>query len=110
MSFFSRLLTGLTGGPAEPLPPDAVLIDVRSAGEFSSGHIAGARNIPLEALGQRIQGAVPDRNAAILVYCRSGMRSGQARALLQNMGYQQVINGGSVSSLALRMQRQIQRD
>jgi phage shock protein E len=108
MSFFSNLLSGLMGGPAEPLPTDAVLIDVRSATEFSGGHISGALNLPLDTLGQQIQCVVPDQNAAILVYCRSGMRSGQALALLRNMGYQKVINGGSVGSLALRMQRQIQ--
>jgi phage shock protein E len=108
MSFFSKLLSGLKGSPGEPLPADAVLIDVRSAGEFASGHISGALNIPLDVLGQKVQRAAPDPAAPLLVYCRSGMRSAQARTLLQSMGYQQVINGGSVGSLALRMHRPIE--
>ena len=98
----------MTGGSAEPLPADAVLIDVRSPGEFASGHLAGAQNIPLEALGQRVARAVPDHDTPIVVYCRSGMRSGQARSVLTQLGYRQVINGGALGALALRMQRPVQ--
>ena len=109
MSFFSRLLSGLSGRPADPLPIDPLLIDVRSAGEFSSGHLSGALNIPLESLPERIKDAVPDSNTVILVYCRSGMRSEKARALLQDMGYGQVTNGGALASLARRMEDVVKR-
>ena len=107
MSFFSNLLGVFTGAPAEPIPPNALLIDVRSHGEFASGHIEGALNVPLESVSHDFRRVSPDPLAPVVVYCRSGMRSSQARSILRGMGYQQVINGGSVGSLAARMDRDI---
>ena len=107
MSFFSNLLGVFTGAPAEAIPPNALLIDVRSRSEFASGHIEGAMNVPLESVSNDVRRIAPDPLAPVVVYCRSGMRSSQARSILHGMGYQQVINGGSVSALAARMHREI---
>ena len=79
----------------------ALLIDVRTPGEFAAGNIPGAINIPVEALEGRLDevkrlfGADPAR--PIVVYCRSGRRSGIARDLLLEAGYARVINFGGLA-------------
>jgi rhodanese-related sulfurtransferase len=62
----------------------ALLLDVRTAEEFASGHVAGALNIPVHELGGRM-GEVP-RDRAVVVYCRSGGRSAAAAAMLRGAG------------------------
>jgi phage shock protein E len=79
----------------------AVIIDVRTAQEFSSGHIEGAVNIPYEQIGQGIatlKGLAKD--SPILVYCRSGRRSAIARATLEQQGYTRILDGGAIDALA----------
>lgn len=75
----------------------AVIIDVRSPGEFSAGHAAGSRNIPLGELERGIQDLDHDR--WVIVCCASGTRSGLARRWLRNHGFRQVLNGGSWRNL-----------
>ncbi|MGH1342981.1 MAG: rhodanese-like domain-containing protein [Nannocystales bacterium] len=74
----------------------AALIDVRSPEEFASGHIEGARNIPVGEIGAR-SSEVGDKEAPVVVYCRSGMRSAQAKATLDSAGFTQVHNLGGMS-------------
>lgn len=74
----------------------AVLIDVRSPEEFGSGHIDGARNIPVGEIGQRTA-EVGDKDKPVVVYCRSGMRSSQAKSTLESAGFTQVHNLGGMS-------------
>lgn len=77
----------------------AMLIDVRSAEEFAQGHLVGAINIShTEVVPQLVQRDV-DPSREIVVYCRSGNRSGQAQTALRNAGFSRVINGGALSSL-----------
>ena len=64
---------------------DLQLIDVRTAGEYAEGHLAKAKLIPLQELGQRL--AEIDKSKPVLLYCRSGHRSGNALKLLQGKGY-----------------------
>lgn len=71
----------------------ALLVDVRSADEFSAGHIHNAVNIPVGELDQRMAELPTDR--AIVVYCASGMRSGRALALLQRSGRDDVYDLGA---------------
>lgn len=94
---------------SEPLPEQATLIDVRSPGEFASGHLDDAIHLPLDQLGHHIGNAAPDKAVPIVVYCQSGARSASARQQLIGMGYQQVVNGGGIHSLAGRMNRKIVR-
>jgi rhodanese-related sulfurtransferase len=61
------------------------LVDVRSPGEFREGRLAGAKNIPLDQLEQRV-GEI-GKEKAVIVYCRSGMRSAQALKGLRARGY-----------------------
>jgi phage shock protein E len=77
------------------LAQGALVIDVRSAGEFAGGHLAAAINLPLEELTEKIPGRVPDRGRVLLLHCLSGTRSGIARRRLLALGYTQVFNLGS---------------
>ncbi|MCC6995380.1 MAG: rhodanese-like domain-containing protein, partial [Deltaproteobacteria bacterium] len=64
----------------------ALLLDVRTAGEFAGGHIEGALNIPVQELGQRL-GELGDKARPIVVYCRSGKRSSRAASMLKGAGH-----------------------
>jgi len=68
-----------------------VLIDVRESDEWDAGHIPGAKHVPRGYLESRIEGAVPDRSANIVLYCASGNRSALAAHTLQELlGYEHV--------------------
>ena len=73
----------------------ALVIDVRSAGEFNSGHLASAINIPLDEIETALPKRVPDKKQVLLLHCRSGMRSGMAKSQLNGMGYTNAFNLGS---------------
>lgn len=77
----------------------ALVIDTRSPGEFASGHIEGAVNIPYNVIERSIENLSADKDAPIVVYCHSGARSGHARKTLLGMGYTQVVNGGSLRNM-----------
>jgi len=70
------------------------LIDVRTAEEYSDGHLAGAKLIPVREIGKRL--AEIDKKKPVLLYCRSGHRSGNALKILQEQGYTEAkhIEGG----------------
>ena len=70
----------------------ATLIDVREQVEWDAGHIPGALFIPLGQLDKEIAAAVPDKDTEIIMQCRSGARSGRGTALLQELGYTNVVN------------------
>lgn len=75
----------------------AQIIDVRSQREYSSGHIKGSINIPLNELSNntpRIKQDVP-----LIACCASGMRSASAKGILSQLGYPEVYNGGGWESL-----------
>src|SRR5215218_3677999 len=68
-----------------------VLIDVRESEEWDAGHIPGAKHVPRGHLESRIEGAVPDRSANVVLYCASGNRSAlAAHTLKQLLGYKNV--------------------
>ena len=77
----------------------AILVDVRSEGEFSSGALEGADNHPVQGLPQSLIDAGITLDDNIIVYCRSGRRSAQAKALLQAAGFKLVLDGGAMSAL-----------
>lgn len=95
--------------PAATPPEGAVLIDVRTRGEFAGGHIAGSLNLPLDELPARIASVAPDKDAPLLLFCASGARSGRAAAFLAGQGYTQVHNGGGVGTVAVQLGLTIQR-
>jgi len=73
----------------------AALLDVRSPAEFAGGHVSGAVNIPVDQLPGGASKLDPQR--AVVVYCRSGMRSAKAAKLLRQSGFQTVHDMGSIS-------------
>lgn len=76
----------------------AIILDVRSKGEFAGGHIKGAVNIPVDTLRNNLS-KLKDKNQPIITCCASGMRSASAKNILLSNGYTQVYNGGGWSSL-----------
>jgi len=77
----------------------ALLIDVRTSGEFEQGHIEGALNIPWEQTGTLISAIGADKNRPVVVYCRSGNRSGKAKAVLEQSGYTNIFNATGYEAL-----------
>jgi rhodanese-related sulfurtransferase len=73
-----------------------ILLDVRTEEEYAEKHIEGAILIPEFELGRRAASELPDKDALILVYCRSGQRSESAARTLASLGYTQVYDFGGI--------------
>lgn len=76
----------------------AFLVDVRTPGEYKGGSVKGAVNIPLDRISKELAKFKGKKN--IVVFCRSGNRSGQAKMILERNGVENVFNGGTVSKVA----------
>src|SRR5437016_2005300 len=75
----------------ELIDEGVTIIDVRGSEEFATGHLPGAKSIPRGHLESRIDAAVPDRSAQVILYCASGSRSAYAaRTLSEDLGFEQV--------------------
>ncbi|HQY10752.1 MAG TPA: rhodanese-like domain-containing protein [Ferruginibacter sp.] len=93
-----NILQQLFGGSSQvdlkaKIEEGAFLVDVRTPGEYSSGHVKGSVNIPLDSVTQQIAQFKDKKN--IIVFCRSGNRSGQAKMILEQNGFTNVVNGGT---------------
>ena len=98
------LLSGLFGSKIdvqELIGRDALIVDVRSPGEFSGGHIKGSRNIPLGQIRDRVE-RFQKMGKPVILCCASGNRSGQATRILKAEGIE-AYNGGGWRSLAARL-------
>ena len=73
-----------------------VVVDVRTREEYDGGHIENAVLVPNESIGSEMPEALPDKEATLLVYCRSGRRSKDAAQKLLKLGYQSVYDFGGV--------------
>ncbi|GGX37905.1 rhodanese-like domain-containing protein [Undibacterium squillarum] len=76
-----------------------LVLDVRSAEEFATGHLPKAKNIPLQELAQRIAELEKSRNNVVITVCKSGVRSASAASVLTKAGFAQVfsLEGGTDS-------------
>ena len=74
-----------------------IILDVRTAQEYSEKHIPGAINIPNETIGTEDIPELPDKEQLILVYCRSGNRSKQASEKLVKLGYTNIVEFGGIN-------------
>jgi rhodanese-related sulfurtransferase len=83
---------------AELVKKGAIIVDVRSKGEFASGHIKNSINIPVDQLSNNLS-RLKDKSKPIITCCASGMRSASAANILKNAGYVEVFNGGGWMSL-----------
>jgi phage shock protein E len=75
---------------------EVVVVDVRTREEHESGHIENAVLVPNESIGSEMPEALPDKEATLLIYCRSGRRSKEAAQKLLSLGYQNVYDFGGV--------------
>lgn len=82
---------------------EAIIIDVRTKGEYDSGAIPGSKNIPLQVIASRIA-EIKTLNKPIITCCASGMRSGSAATILRSNGIE-VINGGGWFSLSQKLEQ-----
>lgn len=76
----------------------AIVLDVRTKGEYGSGHIKGSVNIPVDQLQKNLQ-KFKDKKRTIITCCESGMRSASAKGILTSNGFINVHNGGRWASL-----------
>jgi rhodanese-related sulfurtransferase len=83
---------------AELVKEGAIILDVRSKGEFAGGHIKGSINISVDTLKSNLD-KLKNKNNPIITCCASGMRSASAKSILKANGYTKVYNGGGWSSL-----------
>lgn len=92
--------TTACASPGEPIVLDesTVIIDVRTADEFASGHLDGAINIDVQEASFDTLVSELDVNGTYIVYCRSGNRSGQAIERMTAFGFTDLTNGGSVEN------------
>ena len=77
---------------------DYIILDVRTEEEFAQGHIPGAMLIPDYAIREKAETALPDKDALILVYWRSGRRSKNAAQILAELGYSNIREFGGIMS------------
>jgi len=100
MGFFDFLMGSSTSNEelTKLIQEGAMLVDVRSPGEFSTGSAKGAVNIPLDNVGNSLNKF--KNKSYIIVFCRSGNRSGQAKSILERNGFTNVTNGGTWDQVA----------
>lgn len=98
MGLFGNLFGGQSQkNVKEMLANGAVIIDVRTPQEFQGGNVKGSKNIPLDRIESEAK-KIKAMNKPVVVCCASGMRSGQAKSILQRHGIE-VENAGSWHSL-----------
>ena len=83
-----KLVSGHGGG--------YILVDVRTAGEYNGGYIPSAINIPHTVIGNNLP--TQDRSTQIVLYCRSGIRSNNARQTLEKLGFTNILDFGGIGS------------
>jgi phage shock protein E len=94
MGFFKNIFGGGNNeNRASIVKEGAFLVDVRSAGEFAGGNVKGSINIPLDQVANQLSKFKGKEQ--IVVFCRSGNRSSQAKSILEKNGFTNVTNGGT---------------
>jgi rhodanese-related sulfurtransferase len=97
LQFIKKLFAGTSVNFKELVNKGAVIVDVRSAQEYRTGHVSGSKNIPLDIIRNKIAD-LKKINKPVITVCRSGARSGAARNILKSSGIE-VYNGGPWTSL-----------
>jgi rhodanese-related sulfurtransferase len=99
MSFLRKLFGLAPAADFKALAKEgAIILDVRTKGEFQGGHIKNAINIPVDSLSSNLS-KLKNKGNPIITCCASGMRSGSAKSILKSKGYERVYNGGAWTSL-----------
>jgi phage shock protein E len=98
MNIFKKLFGGAPAADLGSLIKEgAFLVDVRTPGEFVAGHVKGSVNIPLDKVAAQL--SLFKNKKHIIVFCRSGNRSSQAKSVLNQHGFTNVVNGGTWSNV-----------
>lgn len=87
---------------AQLIKEGAIILDVRTTSEFSSGHINGSINIPLDKIIHNVA-KLKGKNKPIITCCASGIRSASAKSILQSNGISNVYNGGAWHRLNMKI-------
>ncbi len=77
---------------------EIVIIDVRTLDEWNAGHLATAEHLQLDRVAESIDTVVLNKNQQVYLYCRSGNRSGQAKIIMDSLGYTNVTNAGGLDN------------
>ena len=96
MQITPKLITGEQA--LEMLSEDVLIVDVRNQNEFDAGHIEHAILLPADKIAAQASAILPDKNQAIILYCRSGARSSRAALVLVEMGYTRVYDLGAFTN------------
>lgn len=96
--FIKKLFGGESVDYKSLVANGAVIIDVRTPGEFAGGHVKGAVNIPLDSIDKNLN-KIKAYKKPMVMCCASGMRSGRATSFLKSKGLQEVYNAGAWSNL-----------
>ncbi|HOX48195.1 MAG TPA: rhodanese-like domain-containing protein [Spirochaetia bacterium] len=86
------------GSIKDKIKAGAAIIDVRTPDEFADGHYEGARNIPVNVLGNRLDEVGP-KDKPVVLYCASGARSAMAAKMLKASGFADVTNAGGLDDM-----------
>lgn len=98
MNLFSNLFTSTTDSKlSQAMKDGAFLVDVRTLSEYAAGKVHGSVNIPLNTIASKLD-SFKDKKT-IVVFCRSGNRSSQARSILLQSGINNVLDGGSFGNV-----------
>lgn len=95
--YLKKIFALKTNIPMETLIKNAFLVDVRSPSEFSNGCVKGSVNIPIDEIFRKLDSF--KGKESIIVFCASGMRSSQAKRILEKNGFNNVTNGGTWKSV-----------
>jgi phage shock protein E len=93
ITFLKKLFFNKEDNKMKTIINDAFLVDVRTPQEFAEGNVVGSVNIPLDKIDAQLAKFKNKEN--IMVFCRSGNRSGQAKLILEQNGFTNVVNAGT---------------
>jgi phage shock protein E len=93
ITFLKKLFFNKEDNKMKTIINDAFLVDVRTPQEFAEGNVVGSVNIPLDKIDAQLAKFKNKEN--IIVFCRSGNRSGQAKLILEQNGFTNVVNAGT---------------
>jgi rhodanese-related sulfurtransferase len=101
LGLLKKLFGGASVNYKELVSNGAIIVDVRSAGEYKAGHIPGSKNFPLDNIRSKVAD-LKKLNKPVITVCRSGARSGMAKEILKSAGLE-VYNGGPWTSLKSKL-------
>ena len=96
--YSKMIFSGKSAGKLKEILPEAMVIDVRTADEYKSGHFSGAMNIPVEKIAKSSK-RLGERDSPKIIYCASGARAKQAVRILKSMGFSSVHVGGTLAQM-----------